>query len=218
MSIDRAGYPFIAVALIPAAVGLATGRPMLALLLTSLAVGVALFFRDPARVPPQTPDAVVSPADGRVLYVGAADRSLAPASDDWLQISIFLSPLDVHVNRVPIAGQVTRVDHVPGTFLPAYRDGAADRNERTEIWLQHADQTIVFRQVVGALARRVVCRVGVGARVQTGQRFGIMKFGSRMDVFLPTTATLLVATGDRVRGGETVVARLGPSATDRDQN
>ena len=208
MSIDRAGYPFIATALVPAMVSLAAGRPLLALPLSGLAVGIALFFRDPERVPPQAPEVVVSPADGRVLYAGAADRTLAPPGE-WVQISIFLSPLDVHVNRVPVAGQVTRVEHVPGTFLPAYRDGAAARNERTEIWLQHAGQTIVFRQVVGALARRVVCRVGVGAMVQTGQRFGIMKFGSRMDLFMPTTATIVVAKGDRVRGGETIVAHLG---------
>ena len=207
MTIDRAGFPFIAVALVPAAVCLVAGLPLLALPLIGLAVGITLFFRDPERVPPQAPEAVVSPADGRVLYAGAAEGPLAPPGD-WLQISVFLSPLDVHVNRVPIAGQVTRVEHVPGTFVPAFRDGAAARNERTEIWLQHAGQTIVFRQVVGALARRVVCRVAVGARVQTGQRFGIMKFGSRMDLFMPTTATLVVTKGDRVRGGETVVARL----------
>ena len=213
MSIDRAGYPFVGVALVPALVCLAAGLPLLALPLAGLAVGITLFFRDPERVPPQVPEAVVSPADGRVLYAGPADRPLAPPGD-WLQVSVFLSPLDVHVNRVPIAGQVTRVEHVPGTFLPAYRDGAA-LNERNEIWLDHAGQTIVFRQVVGALARRVVCRVGAGATVQTGQRFGIMKFGSRMDLFMPTTATLVVTNGDRVRGGETVVAHLGaPAATE----
>ena len=214
MGIDRAGYPFIGVACIPTVVCLAAGLPRVVLRLTGISVGVGLFFRDPERVPPQAPEAVVAPADGRVLYAGAADRPLAPPGD-WLQISIFLSPLDVHVNRVPIAGQVTRVEHVPGSFLPAFRDGAAAHNERTEIWLEHAGQTIVFRQVVGALARRVVCRVAVGTSVQTGQRFGIMKFGSRMDLFVPTTATLVVTDGDRVRGGETVVAQLGPIATDR---
>ena len=206
--IDRAGYPFIAMALVPVGVCLAAGLPLLALPLVGLTVGVAMFFRDPDRVAPQAAEAVVSPADGRVLYAGTADRTQAPPGD-WVQISIFLSPLDVHVNRVPIAGQITRVEHVPGTFLPAYRDGAAARNERTEIWLEHTGQTIVFRQVVGTLARRVVCRVAAGARVQTGQRFGIMKFGSRMDLFMPTTATLVVTVGERVRGGETVVARLG---------
>ena len=208
MSIDRAGIPFIGVALVPAAVCLAVGLPLVALPLTGLAVVMALFFRDPERVPPEAPGAVVSPADGRVLYAGRAERTVAPPGD-WLQISVFLSPLDVHVNRVPILGRVTRVEHVPGTFLPAYRPGAAARNERTEVWLEHAGQTIVFRQVVGALARRVVCRVTAGTTVQTGQRFGIMKFGSRMDLFMPTSAILAVSDGDRVRGGETVVARLG---------
>ena len=208
MTIDRAGYPFIAVAFVPAGVCLAAGLPLYALPLAGLVVAVVLFFRDPDRVVPEGAEAIVSPADGRVVYAGAADRAAAPPGA-WLQISIFLSPLDVHVNRVPIAGQVTRVEHVPGTFLPAFRNGAAARNERTEIWVEHAGQTIVFRQVVGALARRVVCRVAAGARVQTGQRFGIMKFGSRMDLFIPTTAMLVVTSGDRVRGGETIVARLG---------
>ena len=207
MTIDRAGYPFIGVSLIPAVACLAAGLPLVALPLSGLAVGIALFFRDPDRVTPQREEIVVSPADGRVLYVGTAETAVAPPGR-WLQISIFLSPLDVHVNRVPIAGRITRVEHVPGKFLPAFRDGAAAENERNEIWLDHGGQPIVFRQVVGALARRVVCRVTTGAEVQTGQRFGIMKFGSRMDVFMPTDATLIVAEGDRVRGGETVVARL----------
>ena len=214
MPIDRAGIPFIGVALVPPAVCLMAGLPIVAIPLTFLAVGVALFFRDPERITPQEPGAVVAPADGRVLYAGRAQRTAAPPGD-WLQISIFLSPLDVHVNRVPIQGRVTRVEYMPGTFLPAFRVGAAVRNERNEIWLEHADQTIVFRQVVGALARRVVCRVTSGTTVQTGQRFGIMKFGSRMDLFVPTSATLVVTDGERVRGGETVVARLGTvSATD----
>jgi phosphatidylserine decarboxylase len=207
MTIDRAGFPFIAVSLVPSAIYFAAGRPIIGLALSSLGVVIALFFRDPDRVVPLIPDVVVSPADGRVLYVGQAETSTAPLGD-WFQISIFLSPLDVHVNRVPIAGRVTRVEHVPGSFLPAYREGAATKNERTEIWVQHDDAVVVFRQVVGALARRVVCRVNPGAEVQTGQRFGIMKFGSRMDVFLPTTATLLVNVSDRVVGGETVIARL----------
>jgi phosphatidylserine decarboxylase len=211
MFIDRAGVPFIGLALVPSLVCLAAGLPIPALLLSSLGLVVALFFRDPSREPPQAPGAVVAPADGRVLFAGEAEPESAPPGT-WLQISIFLSPLDVHVNRVPIGGRITRVDHVRGTFLPAYRPGAGASNERSEVWLEHAGHTIVFRQVVGALARRVVCRVTPGTAVRTGQRFGIMKFGSRMDVFLPAGATLVTARGDRVRGGETVVARLGVPA------
>lgn len=214
MSIDRAGAPFIALAFAPSLACLAAGLALPALLLSVPGFLVALFFRDPAREPPREPDVVVSPADGRVLLAGAAEPDGAPPGT-WLQVSIFLSPLDVHVNRVPVAGRVTRVDHVPGAFLPAYRPGAGARNERSEVWLEdRGGRTIVFRQVVGALARRVVCRVTPGADVLTGQRFGIMKFGSRMDVFLPTDAALLVARGDRVRGGETVVARLRGAPAD----
>ena len=208
LSIDRAGLPFIGSALVPSLACAAAGLPLPALLLSSLGLLTALFFRDPARRPPRDPGAVVAPADGRVLLAGEADPAGAPPGQ-WLQVSIFLSPLDVHVNRVPIGGRITRVDHVRGTFLPAYRPESGVTNERSEVWLDHEGQAIVFRQVVGALARRVVCRVTPGAAVQTGQRFGIMKFGSRMDLFVPAAATLVAARGDRVRGGETVVARLG---------
>ena len=207
MSIDRAGAPFIGLAFLPSLACLAAGLPWPALFLCIPGFLVALFFRDPPREPPGEPNVVVAPADGRVLFAGAAATDGAPPGA-WLQISIFLSPLDVHVNRVPIGGRITRVDHVQGTFLPAYRPGAGATNERSEVWLDHEGRTIVFRQVVGALARRVVCRVTPGADVRTGQRFGIMKFGSRMDLFVPTDATLVAGRGDRVRGGETVVARL----------
>src|SRR5207249_4202881 len=115
---------------------------------------------------------------------------------------------DVHVNRVPISGTVTRVSFTRGRFVPAYRHDAATANERSEIWIDHGGQMVVARQIVGILARRVVCRVQSGAAVRTGDRFGIMKFGSRMDVFVPRSATIRVAVGDSVRGGETVIAVL----------
>jgi phosphatidylserine decarboxylase len=113
----------------------------------------------------------------------------------------------VHINRTPVAGRVTRVDYVPGTFVPAYRDDAR-RNEHSEIWIDHDGQTIVARQVVGVLARRVVCRVKRGDELAAGERIGLMKFGSRMDVFVPRSAALTVAAGESVRAGETVIARL----------
>jgi len=116
--------------------------------------------------------------------------------------------MDVHVNRVPVSGRVTRVTFTRGRFLPAYRHDAGISNERSEIWIDHDGQTVVARQIVGVLARRVVCRVQSGAEVRAGDRFGIMKFGSRMDVFVPTTATLTVAVGQLVRGGESVIAVL----------
>jgi phosphatidylserine decarboxylase len=107
-----------------------------------------------------------------------------------------------------VSGRVTRVTYVAGRFLPAYRDDAASANERSEIWIDHDGQTIVARQIVGILARRVVCRLAAGTEVRAGDRFGIMKFGSRMDVFVPPTASITVKVGDRVRGGETIIAVL----------
>jgi phosphatidylserine decarboxylase len=172
-----------------------------------LAAFFVFFFRDPERRTPADDAAVVAPADGRVLVAGPAVAEAAPPGT-WQQISIFLSPLDVHVNRVPLSGRVTRVSFTRGRFLPAYRHDAATTNERSEIWIDHGGQLVVIRQIVGILARRVVCRVESGAEVRTGERFGIMKFGSRMDVFVPASATIMVAVGDRVRGGETVIAVL----------
>jgi phosphatidylserine decarboxylase len=165
------------------------------------------FFRDPERRSSTDPNAVLSPADGRVLIAGSALPEAAPPGE-WRQVSIFLSPMDVHVNRVPASGRVTRVTYTAGRFLPAYRHDAGAVNERSEIWIDHDGQPIVARQVVGILARRVVCRVVMGATVQAGERYGIMKFGSRMDVFVPVTTAIRVKVGDAVRGGETIIAVL----------
>ena len=173
-----------------------------------LAAFFTFFFRDPERTSPAGNDlAVLSPADGRVLVAGPANPVVAP-SGEWLQISIFLSPMDVHVNRTPVSGLVRRVDFKRGRFLPAYHHDAASANERSEVWVDNNGRTIVFRQIVGILARRVVCRVQPGAQLKAGERIGIMKFGSRMDVFLPTSAQLRVSVGDMVVGGVTVIALL----------
>jgi phosphatidylserine decarboxylase len=207
MRIDPAGLPFIAGALALSAVSGAAVSRWLAVPLLVAAAFFVFFFRDPERSVAGTDDVALSPADGRVIVAGAAVAGAAPPGE-WQQISVFLSPMDVHVNRVPVSGRVTRVSFTRGRFLPAYRHDAATVNERSEIWIDHHGQTVVARQIVGILARRVVCRLQPGAEVRAGDRYGIMKFGSRMDVFLPLTATVRVAVGDRVRGGETVIAVL----------
>jgi phosphatidylserine decarboxylase len=210
MRLDPAGRPFIAGALVLALVSAAGIGWISAILFLALAAFFAFFFRDPERSPPlgdHAGAAVLSPADGKVLVAGAAEPRAAPPGI-WQQISIFLSPMDVHVNRIPVSGRITRVTYSPGTFLPAYRPDAASSNERSEIWIDHGGQTVVARQIVGILARRVVCRVQTGADVHAGDRFGIMKFGSRMDIFLPPSATIEVRVGQMVRGGETVIAVL----------
>ena len=210
MRIDRSGIPLVLGA---AAAGAVLSWLEIAWLpgavLWLLAAGFAFFFRDPDRLAPADVglDAVLAPADGRILHAGDADAGIAPEGT-WQQVSIFLSPLDVHVNRTPVGGRVVDVTHRPGRFLPAYDRRSGVENERSEVSVEYAGQTIVFRQVVGVLARRVVCRLAPGMTVARGQRFGIMKFGSRMDVFLPESAAIAVTVGQRVRGGETVVARL----------
>jgi phosphatidylserine decarboxylase len=206
MKIDRAGFPFIAAALVPAAALAATRRYALAAPFAALSGFMAYFFRDPDRQVPQDAYLVVSPADGRVMIAGPSDGRWAPPGD-WKQITIFLSPMDVHMNRTPVGGRVTRVDYRPGRFLPAYDEGSND-NELNEVWIDYNGRSVVFRQVVGILARRIVCRVREGEMLERGQRVGLMKFGSRMDVFLPVDATLRVEVGQRVIGGETVLATL----------
>ena len=207
MRIDPAGAPFIVGALAVGAFLLVLDVTVPAAVAAALAGFFAFFFRDPARQPPSTQGAVVAPADGRVVEAGPARPDVAPAGT-WQQVSVFLSLMDVHVNRVPVGGTVTRVEYRSGRFLPAYRRDAADENERCETWISRGGQTVVCRQVVGLLARRVVCRLAPGMAVATGQRLGVMKFGSRMDLFIPAGTPLQVRAGDTVRGGETVVAVL----------
>jgi phosphatidylserine decarboxylase len=233
LRIDSAGFPFISGALALAVLAGALGGWLPAAPLVLLALFFAFFFRDPERrVPAAASDNdVLSPADGEVLVAGEAMPEAAPPGivsgasaarsaaglpgaspatlpASWRQVSIFLSPMDVHVNRVPASGRVTRVLLTRGRFLPAYRHEAATVNERSEIWIDHHGQHVVARQIVGILARRVVCRLQEGASVKAGDRLGIMKFGSRMDVFVPQDATVTVQVGATVRGGETVIAVL----------
>ncbi len=211
MRIDRAGLPFIAAAAVPA-VGCAAARRYGWAASFALVGGFfAYFFRDPDRTVPDAPGLIVAPADGRVIVAGPSDPATSPPGR-WQQIAIFLSPLDVHINRSPAEGCVTRIEYKPGRFLPAYETRAGE-NEQNEVWLDTGGKTIVFRQVVGVLARRIVCRIAEGQRVARGERVGLMKFGSRMDVFVPPEADVLVTVGEAVVAGETVLAVLRNDAT-----
>ncbi len=188
-------------------VGAAAGHPAA---LLPLAAGVGFccyFFRDPERTPPAGEHLVVSPADGRVLEVRAEreERFLdAPAT----RVSIFMSPLDVHVNRSPVAGTVERVQHTAGRFRAAFADKASLDNERNAVVLESGGRRYLVVQIAGALARRIVCRRGAGDRLARGERFGMIMFGSRVDLFLPPDVTPRVAKGDRVQAGRTVVAEV----------
>jgi phosphatidylserine decarboxylase len=204
--IDPAGFPFVAIAALPAIVAFVLAPLPVAIALLVLPIAVTLFFRDPDRTVPRDRGIVLAPADGRVMHAGAARSDEAPPGR-WLQITIFLSLFDVHINRTPVPGRVTRVEYVPGSAVPAYRPDA-HKNEHSEIWLDHDGKVVVTRQVVGVLARRVVCRVQPGQELAAGARSGLMKFGSRMDVFVPTNAQITVSQGQQVRAGETIIARL----------
>lgn len=204
--IDSSALPFVCVAAVPAALAAWFGAWFVSAALALFPTAVALFFRDPDRAIPADRDCVLSPADGTVMQAGPASPEEAPEGE-WLQITIFLSLLDVHINRTPVSGRVMQVHYVPGSFRAAFRPDA-HRNEHSEIWIDTGGITVVVRQVVGVLARRVVCRLKPGDEVAPGQRIGLMKFGSRMDVFVPLTAEVTVARGQAVRGGETTIARL----------
>src|SRR5687767_13846716 len=207
MLIDRAGWTFIGGAVLVAVVaGLWLGRAW-AVPFLILAAFFLFFFRDPDRTTPGTANLVVSPADARIMAVGAFSGNGAPAGT-WQWISMFLSPMDVHVNRMPVTGTVTLVQYHPGKFLPAYKKEAGELNEWTEVWFDTPGGPIVQRQIVGILARRIVCRLTEGEKVAAGQRYGVMKFGSRIDMFLDRSATIHVKVGDKGIGGGRHLATL----------
>jgi len=207
MRIDPAGWPFIGGSLILAILAAWFIGGSGAAIFLVLTCFFLFFFRDPDRPITRDTDAVLSPADGRVMVAGTPAGQACPPGN-WQQISIFLSPTDVHVNRMPVGGRVTQVRYHPGRFLPAYRAEAGDLNEYTEVTVDHHGQPIVVRQIVGVLARRIVCRIKEGDVVEAGDRFGVMKFGSRMDIFIPASASINVQVNDKVVGGVTVIARL----------
>src|SRR5688572_14894504 len=207
MRIDPAGWPFILGGLVLTIVALWLINPFVGVALLIVTAFFLFFFRDPEREVTAAASAVVSPADGRVMVAGASTTGSFPP-DRWQQISIFLSPTDVHVNRMPVSGRVIRVKYHPGRFLPAYRSEAGELNEYTEVTVDHDGIIVVVRQIVGILARRIVCRVKEGDVVKAGSRFGVMKFGSRMDIFIPRESTMQAKVGDKVIGGITVLAGL----------
>jgi len=201
------GYPFI---LTPAAAGViawAYGYPPLAIALWVVSLFCIAFFRDPARSADAEPEAILAPADGKVLSVGPAPKRLAESGLP-VQVSIFMSPANVHVNRAPISGTVTAATYSPGKKLPAFRDKASELNEHSFVRIEGPIGTVAYKQIAGSLARRVVCDLTDGDRVTRGQRVGIIKFSSRVDLFLPASAEVAVQVGQRTRAGMTVVAKL----------
>ena len=175
------------------------------LVFLALTLFMAFFFRDPIRQPPTDENLVVAPADGRVTRV----RPVAGLGEGSATVvSIFLSPLDVHINRAPIAGKITDISYARGKFLMATDENASLVNEQNALTIEGEQVTVVCKQIAGILARRIVCWKRVGERVALGERFGLIKFSSRTDVLLPPTVEVLVAEGARVKGGTTIIGRI----------
>jgi phosphatidylserine decarboxylase len=208
-ALDPAGWPYLAWTAVLVLASLVVGLPLLAAFFLLCFLAFAGFFRNPPRSSQAPPEVVVAPADGKVVEVGE--------SPSWVQakglkkaIAIFMSPLDVHVNRAPVAGHVVEAFWRQGKKWPAFRPKASELNEHSFVLLQTAYGPVAFRQIAGALARRVVCRVSPGQKLARGQEVGIIKFSSRLELYLPEGAELLVQVGERTRAGETPVARLSP--------
>lgn len=207
------GRPFIIGAAVLAAVGLVLGWSWLFWLGVALCLFCFYFFRDPERVVPGRPGAVVAPADGRVISVATVVPApeLGFGTEPRWRVATFLSVMDVHVNRVPVDGVVTRIAYRHGAFLSANLDKASDENERNAMAITMADgRDVGVVQIAGLIARRIVCSVREGEAVRAGGRFGIIRFGSRTDLYLPPGVVPLVAEGQTMIGGETVMAELAP--------
>ena len=221
--IAREGYLIIGVV-----VALAVALALLGLLLPPIGFGLLLlvaalaiafslyFFRDPKRTPPEeASDLLLSPADGKVVVVADVEHEPLYIKGPAKQVSIFLSPLNVHVNRIPADGTIEYEEYVPGDYLVAWHPKASEKNERSQIGLRHpSGAKVLFKQIAGAVARRIVYYPKVGDEVRAGERFGIVKFGSRMDVLVPPHVRIDVQVDDRVSAGTTVLGHIPEKAAD----
>lgn len=206
--VAREGYPFIAFTAFAAVVFALLEYGFIALLFLLLTAFVLYFFRDPERIAPDAEDAVVSPADGKIILVEKIfdDRFV---NEHVYKISIFMSIFDVHVNRLPFAGQVEKIQYTPGNFYAANTDQGGLANEHCAIILSTAKSfSYAVVQVAGLIARKIVCWVEKGDAVERGKRYGIIRFGSRVDIYLPQQIQLEVSSGQRVRAGETVIGYI----------
>ncbi|TVQ65660.1 MAG: phosphatidylserine decarboxylase family protein [Balneolaceae bacterium] len=182
-------------------------------LLLALCFLILYFFRDPDRFPPVDPDLILSPADGKVVLIQETDEN-EYLKGRATQISIFLSPLNVHVNRNPVSGTLEYLKYYPGQYLMAWEDHASELNERAHFGVLHTSGVkILFKQITGFLARRIVYHIKEGDQIKAGERFGIMKFGSRMDILLPEGIEIVVKKGDTTVAGETVIGKFNSKET-----
>jgi phosphatidylserine decarboxylase len=203
LPLARQGWPFILPLLGLAVLGLAL-MPVAGWGFLALIGFVVYFFRDPERSIPRAPGLLLSPADGKIVTVSPLQND--PTQPSFTLVSIFLSVFDVHINRAPMAGTVVDVRYQSGKFLPAFQADASNLNEQNMVTLQAVGTPVIIKQIAGILARRIVCNVKAGDKLNTGQRFGLICFGSRVDILIPPEFAVCVCLGQRVRGGESVLA------------
>ena len=205
--IAREGWPFVLASLVFAVLASWLEWTIVAVILWVAVVFVVQFFRDPARTPPAGEDLITSPADGRIVVVGRATDPIT--GRESLKISVFMNVFNVHSNRSPIQGHVKQVQYFAGSFLNAAVDKASEQNERNAIVIDDAKgRSLTCIQIAGLIARRILCYVKPGDTVMRGQRFGFIRFGSRVDVYLPTDAVVNVAPGDKVHATTSILATL----------
>ena len=197
------GWPFILPLLGLAVLGLAF-MPVVGWFFLALTGFVVYFFRDPERSIPTGPGLLLAPADGKIVTVNPLQND--PVQPSGTLVSIFLSVFDVHINRASMSGTVVDVRYQSGKFLPAFRADASDLNEQNIVTLQAGETRVIIRQIAGILARRIVCRVKVGDKLSRGERFGLIRFGSRVDILIPPAFAVSARPGQRVRGGESILA------------
>lgn len=211
--VHREGWPFIAGFLVAAIVlgWLWNGFFWIGLALT---VWCAYFFRDPPRVTPVSEDFIIAPADGKISAIGQAipPRELDLGDDSMQRISIFMNIFNCHVNRSPVSGRIAHIVHKPGSFLSAEMDKASTDNERNSMLIESPRGRLAVVQIAGLVARRIVCWAQEGSEISVGERFGLIRFGSRVDVYLPAGATVCVALGQTAIAGETLLARYDDAA------
>lgn len=198
----KEGLPFVLIPALFVVVFGILGWWVAAALFLFVMLFMAYFFRDPKRNIPSEPNIIVSAADGRVTRIDETDQGTL--------VSVFLSPLDVHINRSPIAGTISNIVYTPGKKLPATSNNASFVNERNSLTLESAGLRVECTQIAGILARRIVCWPSTGDNLERGQKFGLIKFSSRTDLLMPAGVSLAVKVGDRVKGGESIIARLAP--------
>ncbi len=211
--INREGWPFVAIAAILTVVIGAFWQPLFWILL-GLTIWVAAFFRDPVRVTPEADGLVVAPADGRVSRIVDVlpPPELGLPAEEMLCVSIFMNVFNVHVNRMPITGEIEKIVYTPGKFLNAELDKASEFNERNGLVIRHSHGTLACVQIAGLVARRIVSWTTEGSHHSVGERFGMIRFGSRLDVYLPKGTVPKVALGQTTIAGETVLADLAATS------